>query len=210
MKQLALIILPLLFLSACTLPFQNVNKCPDITLDLSKKTKDWIAPIKAQAGDSIEFMNTSGEIRRLGVNTQSFNVIKFPEKDCRIQVIENITTYSGGYNPFSYTTSSLCIIAMTQNISILPSNSFCNMELLNTFNTQDETITNRNGLLNYVIINDFEFNGEKLKTLNGQFSLSSDNCISNIYTNIKEFWITQKYGLIQFKDTYNVIWTRKM
>jgi hypothetical protein len=49
-----------------------------------------------------------------------------------------------------------------------------------------------------------------LKTLNGQFSLSSDNCVSSYNSDIAEFWITQKYGLIQFKDTYNVIWTRKM
>ena len=211
MKQLTFIITGLLFLSGCVLPFDNVDKCPEISLSLSQKTKDWIAPMTAKAsGDSIAFVNSVGEEIYLAVTKQTFEVFKTPQTDCPIKLTQNLIIYSGNNNPFTYMSSTLSIVSMTQNISILPMNSFCDMSKLNTFNTQDEVITNRNGLLNYIIIPDFDFKGEKLKTLNGQFSLSSDNCVSSQFTNITEFWITQKYGLIQFKDLYNVIWTRKM
>lgn len=208
MKQLTFISLLLFIFTGCSIPTDN--NCPDITLDLSKKTKDWLAPQNALSGDSLTFYSTLGDSQIVRVSAQPFTAQKTPVKDCPITLKQGFINYWGNYDPNNGRYTTFSIIAIAQNISFLATNSFCYVDDLNTFNTQDETIQNRNGLLNYQKINDFDFKGEKIMVLTGTFGLSTDFCINNDITHIRTFWLSPKYGLVKFQDKQNEIWTRKL
>lgn len=212
MKQFIFICLLIFTATACNLPFQKKEKCIDFVMDLSKKTKEWLNPMQAQAGKQMQFFNTKGDSLSVLVFISTFTNSTFISNNCSekntvavINYWSNTSTTSGYY-------VNMSVLGMVQDVSIIPGSNFCDKDKLNTFNTQNETITKRAGLLNYQIINDFDFHGDKVMCLNGQFSLSADGCMSSSfpYSYVSTFWISQKYGLMQFKDFDNEIWTRKL